>query len=152
MSEADNMPITFEKARVNMWNIVGFMVGIAVTAFGWGITYNSMTTANAAAVNEIRKLSDDVKDIQLQMPQIAQLQFQATASAGQIAQNKAAADEQNKATNARMDRFVETLGGKVDLMTDSLNKLVTRVEVLATRVGDGNDAKRTNFTIPKLNP
>lgn len=151
------MPITLEKARVNMWNIVGFMVGIAVTAFGWGITYNSMTTANAAAVQEIRKLSDDVKDIQLQMPQIAQLQFQSTQSASQIAENKATSDEQNKATNARMDRFVETFGGKLDLMTDSVNKLVTRVEVLSTRIGDNsgdNDAKRTRFStlpmIPKL--
>lgn len=144
------MPVTFEKARLNVWNLAGFVLGIAVTAFGWGITYNSMTTANAAAVREIGKLSDDVKDIQSQMPQIAQLQFQATAAAGQIAQNKATSDEQNKATNARMDRFVETLGGKVDLMTDSLNKLVTRVEVLSTRMGDGNaEAERTRFTITK---
>lgn len=152
MSEEINMPITLEKARVNMWNIVGFMVGIAVTAFGWGITYNSMTTANAAAVQEIGKLSADVKDIQLQMPQIAQLQFQSLQSTNKIVENKATSDEQNKATNARMDRFVETFGGKLDTMTDSLNKLVTRVEVLSSRIGDGSDAKRTRFTISKLNP
>ncbi|RUW55603.1 hypothetical protein EOA32_00870 [Mesorhizobium sp. M1A.F.Ca.ET.072.01.1.1] len=149
------MPITLEKARLNLWNVVGFAVGIAVTAFGWGITYNSVVTANAAAAKDIASLRDDVKDIQLQMPQIAQLQFQVTANAQQIAQNKAAADEQIKAANARMDRFVETVGGKMDLMTDSLNKLVTRVEVLSNRVGDngGNaDPKRTRFMLPITKP
>ena len=144
------MPITLEKARLNLWNVVGFAVGIAVTAFGWGITYNSVVSANAAAAKDIVNLRDDVKDIQTQIPQIAQLQFQMTAQASKVAENKASADEQIKAANARMDRFVETIGGKLDLMTDTMNKLVTRVEVLSTRIGEnGNtDAKRTRFTLP----
>lgn len=145
-NEATNMPITFEKARLNVWNLGGFIITIIVAAFGWGITYNSMTTADAAAVREIANLSNDVSDIQKQMPQIATLQFQMTRATEQIAENKATSETEIKATNARIDRLVETFGGKIDLLTDSVNKLVTRVEVLSTRIGNsGSDPQKTRF-------
>lgn len=144
------MPITLEKARLNLWNLIGFAVVIAATAFGWGITFNTMTTADAAAVKEIAELAEDVKSVQTQIAPIAQLQFQVTRHTEQISETKSTADAANKAMNERVDRLVETFGGKIDLMTDSVNKLVTRVEVLSTRIGNGNstNAERTRFHRP----
>ncbi|KAA0679594.1 hypothetical protein DTW90_37440 [Neorhizobium sp. P12A] len=31
-----DMPVMLEKARLNLWNLVGFVAGITVIAFGWG--------------------------------------------------------------------------------------------------------------------
>jgi len=147
MIEASNMPVTLEKARLNVWNLAGFILGIAVTAFGWGITYNSMTNANAAAVQEISELAEDVDNIRQQIAPISQLQFQVTRHTEQISETRSTSEAANKAMNERVDRLVETFGGKIDLMTDSVNKLVTRVEVLSSRIGSGSaSAERTRFT------
>lgn len=125
--------VTIEKTRVNAWNAGGFVVAIIVTAFGWGVTYNTMTNANAQATKQIDKLSDDVKDVRGQLPTIATLQGRLDRSAEIVADNKASI----KATNDRVDRIVEGFSNKLDALLDKTNKIGTNVEVLSTFVNTG---------------
>lgn len=130
----DAMPVTLEKARLNVWNLAGFIIGIAVTAFGWGMTYNSMSGA-------LEKQSAEIKIIKEQLPAITQLQFQMTRATEAIGENKAGI----VAANQRADRIVESFGGKLDDVNVNLNKIATRIEVLSTKMEDG--PKRTRFPV-----
>lgn len=136
------MPITIEKARLNIWNAGGFAVGIAVTAFGWGVVYNTMGNANDERKREIATLSEVVKDIKSDLPAITQLQFQMTRATEQISESKASI----QSTNERMDRIVESFGGKLDVLTDGMNKIATRVEVISSQIGGDVKPQRTRFT------
>lgn len=123
------MPVTIEKARLNIWNIASIFLGIAVTAFGWGITYSSMNSADAEAVRQINFVTSEIKDIKQQLPAITQLQYQMTTTAGMASENKKAIEEANK----RLDRVVESLGGKLDIIVDRLNIVASDVKVLTAQ-------------------
>lgn len=129
--KADNMPFVIEKARLNIWNLAGFVIGIAVTAFGWGITYNNVMSASAEARASIVKITEDIKDIRLQIPAIAQLQFQSSRMTDSIAENRT----NIKAVNERVDRIVESFGAKLDAIIDNQNRVATKVEVLSAMMG-----------------
>lgn len=126
------MPFVIEKARLNIWNLAGFGVCIAVTAFGWGIQYSSVVTQAAEAKENFGKLTEDIKDIRLQIPAIAQLQFQSTRLTDNVSENRA----NIKTTNDRIDRIVESFGQKLDAISDNLNRMATRVEVISAKIGD----------------
>lgn len=142
------MPITFEKARVNVWNVGSIFVGIAVTAFGWGVTYNNIQTANAnaeknniAAVSSINAVADDVSELQNALPSMQGTLSRLTEVA---AENRAGV----KATNERIDRIVESFGSKLDGIVVNVNKIATQVEVLAARYGDRPATpQRTRFSL-----
>jgi uncharacterized phage infection (PIP) family protein YhgE len=114
--------------------------GLAVTAFGWGVVYNEMTTADQLSSRAIAGLESDLKAIRTQLPQIDQLQFQQQRANEQIAETKAATVE----TNRRVDRLVEQFGDKLDTIVDAVGKLSTRVEVLTTRVADKKTSQLAN--------
>jgi ABC-type transporter Mla subunit MlaD len=114
--------------------------GLAVTAFGWGVVYNEMTTADQLSSRAIAGLESDLKAIRTQLPQIDQLQFQQQRASEQIAETKAATVE----TNRRVDRLVEQFGDKLDAIVDAVGKLSTRVEVLTTRVADKKTSQLAN--------
>lgn len=149
--EAIHMPITIEKARLNVWNIASIFLGIAVTAFGWGVTYNNMQTANemaeknnAAAVSAIAAVRMEVQEIQTQLPPVQSSIQRLTEIA---AENRAAI----KASNERIDRIVESFGGKLDGIVANVSKIATQVEVLAARFGERPNApQRTRFTLGTL--
>jgi len=122
--------IVIEKARLNMWNLVMCIVGIAVTAFGWGVMYNEMVAANAVAVSSIQRLNDDVKDIRAQMPAITQLQYQSTRLTDGMADNRVSI----KGVDDRVTRVVENFGSKLDEMTKALNNVSTRIEVMSAKL------------------
>lgn len=142
MSENDTMPVTFEKARVNVWNIGGFVVAIVVTAFGWGVTYNTMTTNNTNAKDAIADVRDDIKNINSQLPQITQLQFQVTRVVEQLAETKSGVT----AVNERVDRVVNSFGEKLDTISTNVNKVITRVEVLTNQMGTPPQRQTRLFT------
>lgn len=50
-----------------------------------------------------------------------------------------------EAANARVDRVVESLGGKLDTAIESINKVATRVEVLSSKLDDAQG--RANKTL-----
>lgn len=131
------MSITIEKGRLNLWNVVGFIIGIAVTAFGWGITYSSMLASDTENKRSIEAVQKDVSELKGHVPTIAQLQFQSTATASLASENKKGIEE----TNKRMDRIVETFGDRLDVIIDRVNQIATSVEVLAAK-----DAERPRKT------
>lgn len=135
------MPVTIEKARLNIWNLGGFVIGIAVTAFGWGVTYNQSVNANAEAVRQINFVTAEIKDIKTQLPAITQLQFQMTTTTQMAAENKKAVEE----TNKRVDRVVESFGNKLDTIADKLNILASDVKVLTSQSKER--AQPTSFTV-----
>ena len=135
------MPVTIEKARLNIWNLAGFVIGIAVTAFGWGITYNSMTNADAIAVQQITSVQSEIKDIKAQLPAITQLQFQMTTTSSLASENKAAIEEANK----RVDRVVESFGGKLDKLVEQVSNVAADVKVLTSQ--QRSRAQPTSFKL-----
>lgn len=135
MTKADEMPITVNKT-INVWSVVPTLLGMIITAFGWGVTYNSMTTADATAKASIENVASDVKEISAQLPR---LQYDMVRQIEASAENKAGIVEANK----RIDRVVESFGGTLDAIKDSVNKIATRVEVISTQIGD--KPQRTRF-------
>jgi outer membrane murein-binding lipoprotein Lpp len=140
MSEANQMPITIEKTRLNLWNIVSIFIGIAVTAFGWGVTYTKMDAADNAAKLEIAKVANDVNSLLAQFPT---LQFNQTRTAEQLGEARQSLIEANK----RIDRVVESFGTKLDEISDKVNKIATTVEVLSSQQRN-SQPQRTRFRIP----
>lgn len=135
------MPVTIEKARLNIWNLGGFMVGIVVTAFGWGVTYNMMVSSDAEAKRRIEYATDEIKDIKAQLPAITQLQFQMTTTTQLASENKKAIDE----TNKRIDRVVESFGGKLDKLVEQVSNVAADVKVLTSQ--QRNKAQPTSLTL-----
>lgn len=133
------MPITVNKT-INIWSVIPTIVALLVSAFGWGVTYNSMTTADAVNKTGLDNVASDVKLINAQLPS---LQFSMTQAANQIAENKAGVVEVNK----RMDRVVESFGDKLDTIGTNVNKIATRVEVLSTQMGER--PQRTRFPVTR---
>lgn len=135
------MPVTIEKARLNIWNLAGFVIGIAVTAFGWGITYNSMTNADAENRRIVQAATEEIKDIKAQLPAITQLQFQMTTTSQLTSENKKAIE----ATNERIGRVVDSFGGKLDNVIDKLNVVASDVKVLTSQ--QRSRAQPTSFKL-----
>lgn len=137
----DAMPVTLEKARVNIFNIVGFGVVLVSSGVTWGILYNSMNNADDNAVRAITSLSKQVDELKGQMPQLQLMQAQITRAMELNAENKTGVAE----TNKRVDRVVESFGGKLDGLVDGVNKIATRVEVLSSQMQDRT--QKTQFPI-----
>lgn len=114
-----NMPIVVEKARVNIWNIVGFATGMAVSAFGWGMTYASMTYADAKNAEQIENVKSDISDLKSFSALVTQSQYNITSLTAAVSENKKAIEESGK----RTDRIVETFG-------DKLNTIATDVAII----------------------
>lgn len=64
------------------------------------------------------------------------------------AENKAGIGE----TNKRIDRVVESFGGKLDTVLDTMNKIATRVEVLGSKLDDANKTDKTIYRTPIVRP
>lgn len=147
------MPITIEKARLNVWNIGAAFLGMSITAFGWGVTYATMTAQSEAAKTEIASVKTEIATIKNQQNnQISASQLRMKETDGNFAEIKIAlprmtdqiedlSDElktnkdQIALTNARIDRALEIFGGKLDTINDKVNRLVTSVEVIANKIG-----------------
>ncbi len=145
MSDGDNMSVTFEKARVNVWHIGGIFFAVATNAALVGVVWNDTKRDIADTQSDVADLQVTVTDIRQQLPQITSLQYQVTRAVEQIAENR----EGLKQVNIRADRIVESLGGKLDTVIDSVNKLATRVEVINSKLETGQ-TERTRFNMPVL--
>ena len=127
-TEGSEMPVVLEKTRANLFNIAGFCVII----FGMGANYALMQAANAKNAEAVERLQIEIVELKGHVPTIAQLSFQSSALSGQVAENRKALEE----TNKRVDRVVETFGGKLDTIVERLNVVATNVEVLTTRINE----------------
>lgn len=130
--EGDDMPVTIEKARVNLFNAIGFALMLVSSAFAFGVTWNSMSNADAEAQRQIAFVVTELKDVKSQLPAITQLQFQMTTVASVASKNEKAIE----ATNDRIGRVVDSFGGKLDTVIDRLNTVASDVKVLTSKRKD----------------
>lgn len=155
----DNMPVTLEKARLNVWNLGGFVIGIAVTAFGWGITYNSMSTAidalksqaaRDAAISKDQSARTDarISSVEQKIPQFDVIALQIQRLTELSAQNAKAIE----ATNERLTRVVESQAGKLDAIMSNISTLTTEIRVVQSQLKDQERTQRTRLTNPVYKP
>ncbi len=155
-----------ERSKKFEWNFntivtLGSMIaGLVVTSAGWGITYADLRNGNNDLQKQILEVSNRVDresidrksqltDMQQQIAQIAPLSFQTTRAVEAGAENKKALE----LTNSRIDRVVESLGGKLDTAIDSINKVGTQVQVLSSKLEDmQGKADKTIFRTPIVKP
>lgn len=105
-------------------------------------------TEAAERKDRLRDYQGTLNDMQGQIATIAPLSFQVTSVINSTAENK----EAIKQTNSRIDRVVESFGGKLDTVLDAVNKLTTRVEVLATQQQEEKRTNKTSFERPIYRP
>jgi hypothetical protein len=147
------MPVVIEKARLNVWNLGGFIVGIAVTAFGWGITYNSMSTSIENLKNQLTtetnatreragKADNRLQAIEDKIPQFDLIGMQIQRLTELAASNQKAIE----ATNDRMTRIVESQAGKFDTIISRLGDLTTEIRVVQSQLKEQQPLHRTRFS------
>ena len=162
-----------ERSKKFEWNfntvvtVIGIVSGLVVTSVGWGITYANMRNDST----DIRKDNADLRkqiadllvrmdkdgadknarlsDVQQQLAQISPLTFQITRATEAGAENKKAIEM----TNNRIDHVVEAIGGKMDTVIDSVNKVSTQVQVLNSKLEDiQGKPDKSMFRMPVVKP
>ncbi|WP_267550469.1 hypothetical protein [Rhizobium rhizogenes] len=155
-----------ERSKKFEWNfntivtLVGIVSGLIVTSAGWGITYADMRNDNRDLQKQISDINgrfekdasdrkSQLSDMQQQIAQIAPLSYQTTRATEAGAENKKAIE----LTNTRIDRVVESLGGKLDTAIDSINKVGTQVQVLSSKLEDiQGRPDKSIFRMPVMKP
>lgn len=155
-----------ERSKKLEWNfntvvtLAGILAGLIVTSAGWGVTYADMRNDNRDLQKQISDINAriekdsserkaQISDLQQQVAQISPLSYQTTRATESGAENKKAIE----LTNTRIDRVVESLGGKLDTMIDSVNKVSTQVQVLSSKLEDmQGKPDKTIFRTPIVRP
>lgn len=161
------MQIEIEKPRINPVHFIAIVGGIIVNAFVLGGVWVSLNNT----IDDLKKTQADLairfdqeaadrKDRQksyqqtldgmnTQIGEIQPLQFQQSRIIEQITENKTAVAE----TNKRIDRVVESFGGKLDTVIDNVNKVATQVQVLSSKLDDvQGKSDKTIFRTPIVRP
>lgn len=128
------MPIVFENARLNVFNLAGFALVALINVAGGAIVWTNLNRD----VAEIRDAQQDratvsdrnFADIRAQIQPIPQLRFQQDQQALQIAELK-----------AQMAALLERFGTKLDTLNDNVNNVRTEVRVLAQEVRSNAEKK-----------
>jgi uncharacterized phage infection (PIP) family protein YhgE len=117
------------------------VANVAVAAIAWNDTKRDITDIQDKLKSETeRGIKADI-DLNKAVAEIGPLTYQTTRAIEGVAENKKGIE----AANARIDRVVEALGGKLDTAIDSINKVATRVEVLSSKLDDAQT--RANKTL-----
>lgn len=161
MSQEDSaMPVKLETARVNLWNIIIIAGSIAANAAWAGYIWNNTQRDIQQVKERLDQESQDRKEssksnqdtlavMQQQIAQIPPISFQTTRALEATAENKKGIE----AANARIDRVVESFGGKLDTAIDNINKVATQVQVLSSKLDDMQGrADKTIFKMPVTRP
>ena len=161
MSQEDGvMPVKLETARVNLWNIIIIAGSIAANAAWAGYIWNNTQRDIQQVKERVDQESVDRKDsaksnqdtlavMQQQIAQIAPLSFQTTRALETAAENKKGIE----AANTRIDRVVESFGGKLDTVIDNVAKISTQVQVLSSKLDDmQGKSDKTTFRMPIVRP
>lgn len=117
------------------------LANVAVAAIAWNDTKRDITDIQDKLKSETeRGIKADI-DLNKAVAEIAPLSYQTTRAIEGVSENKKGIE----ASNARIDRVVEALGGKLDTAIESINKVATRVEVLSSKLD--NAQTRANKTL-----
>ncbi|TBY60131.1 hypothetical protein E0H46_31660 [Rhizobium leguminosarum bv. viciae] len=147
------MNIEIEKPKINVPHFAAIIAGIIINAFIAGgiwvsINRDIQDIQEKQKTEADRSIKADV-DLNKAVADIAPLTFQTTRAIEGVAENKKGIE----ASNARIDRVVESLGGKLDTAIDSINKVATRVEVLSSKLDDAQTrANKTLWRTPIMRP
>jgi hypothetical protein len=139
----DVMHIAIDKPRINFPHFIAIVVGALVNAFILGGVWvnlgNSIDKIDEKYDELSTRLDKEAADRQLtmngvnvQIGQIPGIQFKQDQQQQMVAENKAGIAE----TNKRIDRVVESFGGKLDAVIDTINKVSTQVQVLNSKLDD----------------
>ncbi|MBB3402990.1 hypothetical protein [Rhizobium sp. BK347] len=143
------MQIEIEKPRLNPVHLAAIIGAGFMNAFAIGGVWVSLNRDIADVRNAQERTQKVLDSTVQQVSQIGPLSFQTTRSLEAAAENKKATE----LTNARIDRVVESLGGKLDTAIDSINKVGTQVQVLSSKLEDMQGrADKTLFRTPIVRP
>ena len=122
---------------------------VAVAAIAWNDTKRDILEVQDRLQSETeRGVRADI-ELNKAVSEITPLSYQTTRAIEGVAENKKGIE----AANARIDRVVESLGGKLDTAIESINKVATRVEVLSSKLDDAQTrATKTNWQAPIARP
>ncbi|KQV83217.1 hypothetical protein ASC90_21735 [Rhizobium sp. Root1220] len=161
-----------ERSKKLEWNfntgvtIFGVICGLVVTSIGWGVTYANMRNDNKDLQEQILdikgRLTQDAEDrkdrlrgyqatldgMQSRIGEITPLTLNLQRAVEQGSENKMAVVE----TNKRIDRVVESVGGKLDTLIDTINKVATRVEVLGSKIDANGKSDKSAYRTPIYKP
>jgi hypothetical protein len=147
------MNIEIEKPKINVPHFAAIIAGIIINAFIAGgiwvsINRDIQDIQEKQKTEAERSIKADV-DLNKAVADIGPLTFQTTRALEGVAENKKGIE----ASNARIDRVVESLGGKLDTAIESINKVATRVEVLSSKLDDAQvRANKTLWRTPTYKP
>lgn len=161
------MTIEFEKPRINPAHFAAIVGGAIVNAFIVGGVYVSINRDIADISKKQIDLSlridgeasdrkdllkgyqDSLNSMQKDISQIQPLTFQTTRALETASENKKGLE----AANQRIDHVVEALGGKLDNVIDTINKVSTQVQVLSSKLDDAQGkSDKTLFRMPVGRP
>ena len=143
------MQIEIEKPRLNPVHFAAIIGAGFMNAFAIGGVWVSLNRDIADVRNAQERTQKVLDSTVQQVSQIGPLSFQTTRALEAAAENKKATE----LTNARIDRVVESLGGKLDTAIDSINKVGTQVQVLSSKLEDMQGrADKTLFRTPIVRP
>jgi methyl-accepting chemotaxis protein len=168
MAAEDNvMQIEIEKPKINPVHFSAIIAGALVNAFILGGVWISLNRDVGDLRDKQIEMSkrfdveaDDRKDRQksyqtamdgmnTQIGQIQPLQFQQSRMLEQITENKTSVAEVGK----RIDRVVESFGGKLDQVIDNVGKVATQVQVLSSKFDDSQGrANKSAYRMPIVRP
>lgn len=129
---------------------------IAVAAVSWNDTKRDIQDIQEkvqaeTTARQARGVVTDGRfaDLNKAVAEITPLSFQVTRVIETSSENKKAIE----AANDRIDRVVESIGGKLDTVIENVNKIATRVEVLSSKLDDAQTrANKTLWRMPIVRP
>ncbi len=139
-----NAMIQLEKARLNVWNIGGLAVVLVVQSFALGITYARLDSriAQGETYRVTRATSTDAQfaslNQRLQPFDTALFRLNSLETVVKI-------NDDN--VNERIDRIVESLGLKLDNLTETTNGLRTDVKLLSQKVEANTAVKKAALAL-----
>lgn len=143
------MQIEIEKPRLNPVHFIAIIGGALLNAFFVGGVWVSLNRDIADVRSSQDRTQKALDTTVQQVSQIGPLSFQTTRALEAAAENKKALE----LTNNRIDRVVESLGGKLDTAIDSINKVGTQVQVLSSKLEDiQGRPDKTLFRTPVVRP
>ena len=158
------MSIEIEKPKLNPVHFVAIITGALVNAFIVGGVYVSMNrdiaqisaridTEASDRKDLLKNYQDSMNNMQKDIAQIQPLSYQATRALESASENKKATEDGLRNVNTRIDRVVESFGGKLDNVIDTINKVSTQVQVLSSKLDDmQGKSEHTMFRTPILRP
>lgn len=140
----DNAMIQLEKSRLNVWNVGGVLIAMVVQSFALGIAYARLDSriAEGETYRATRAASTDANFVSLnqRLQPFDTALFRLTSLETTVKIN-------NDNVNERIDRIVESLGLKLDNLTETTNGLRTDVKLLSQKVEANTAVKKAALAL-----